>query len=93
VKETSITFAYEKNQDKIDMVLLDMVMPGMGGSEIYDKMRQITPQTKILLTSGYSIDGEAKEMLGRGCDGFIQRPFGVEGLSNKIRGILERGIA
>ncbi len=80
---------YEKNQDKIDMVLLDMVMPGMGGGEAYDKMREINSHIKVLLTSGYSIDGKAKEILERGCDGFIQKPFSIEELSNKIREILD----
>ena len=80
---------YEKNQDKINMVLLDMVMPGMGGGEAYDKMREINSHIKVLLTSGYSIDGKAKEILERGCDGFIQKPFSIEELSNKIREILD----
>lgn len=82
---------YEKNQDKIDMVLLDMVMPGMGGGETYDRMREINSNIKVLLASGYSIDGKAKEILERGCDGFIQKPFSIEELSNKIREILDKG--
>lgn len=82
---------YEKNQDKIDMVLLDMVMPGMGGGETYDRMREINSHIKVLLASGYSIDGKAKEILERGCDGFIQKPFSIEELSNKIREILDKG--
>ncbi|MBW1888020.1 MAG: PAS domain S-box protein [Deltaproteobacteria bacterium] len=81
---------YEKNQDNIDMVLLDMVMPGMGGGETYDKMRQINSHVKVLLASGYSIDGEAKEILGRGCDGFIQKPFAIEEFSNEIRKVLDK---
>jgi len=82
---------YEKNQDKIDIILLDMVMPGMGGGKTYDKMREINSHIKFLLTSGYSIDGEAKKILERGCDGFIQKPFSIEELSNKIREILDKG--
>jgi two-component system cell cycle sensor histidine kinase/response regulator CckA len=81
---------YEKNQDKIDMILLDMVMPIMGGGETYDKMREINSDIKVLLASGYSIEGEAKKILERGCDGFIQKPFGIEELSNGIRNILDK---
>ncbi|MEE9420272.1 MAG: PAS domain S-box protein, partial [Desulfatiglandaceae bacterium] len=66
---------YEENKDRIDMVLLDMVMPGMGGGEAYDKMKDINPDIKALLSSGYSIDGQATEILERGCNGFIQKPF------------------
>jgi len=80
---------YEKNQDKIDMVLLDMVMPGMGGGKTYDKMREINSHIKVLLASGYSVDGQATEILERGCDGFIQKPFNMKDLSQKIREILE----
>jgi PAS domain S-box-containing protein len=81
---------YEKNQDNIDMILLDMVMPIMGGGETYDKMRKINSDIKVLLASGYSIEGEAKEILERGCDGFIQKPFSIEELSHRIRNILDK---
>jgi CheY-like chemotaxis protein len=81
---------YRKNKDKIDMVLLDMVMPEMGGGETYDKLKEINPDIKVLLSSGYSIDGQATEIIKRGCDGFIQKPFDVQGLSQRIRKILDR---
>ena len=80
---------YEENQDNIDMVLLDMVMPGMGGGEAYDRMKEINPDINVLLSSGYSIDGQATEILQRGCNGFIQKPFNMEQLSQKIREILD----
>ncbi len=79
---------YRKNKDDIDIVLLDMVMPNMGGSEAYDRMKEINPKVKVLLSSGYSINGQATEILERGCDGFIQKPFSVKKLSRKIREIL-----
>ncbi len=73
-----------------DMVLLDMVMPDMGGGETYDRMREINPDIKVLLLSGYSIDGQAKEILDRGCDGFIQKPFNMKQLSQMIRDVLDK---
>ena len=79
---------YKQNQDKIDIVILDMIMPDMGGGETYDKMKAINPNEKILLSSGYSIDGQAKEILARGCDGFIQKPFTMKELSQSISEIL-----
>jgi len=81
----------EENQDKIDMVLLDMVMPDMGGGKTYDRMKEINPDIKVLLSSGYIVDGQAQEILDRGCDGFIQKPFNIEQLSQSIRGILDKG--
>ena len=79
---------YEANKDKIDMVILDMIMPEMDGGETYDKMRKINPDIKVLLSSGYSIDGQATEILERGCSGFIQKPFNIRRLSQKIREIM-----
>jgi signal transduction histidine kinase/CheY-like chemotaxis protein/pSer/pThr/pTyr-binding forkhead associated (FHA) protein len=81
--------AYEANQDKIDMVILDMVMPDMGGGEAYDTLKRINPNIRVLLSSGYSLNGQAAEILKRGCDGFIQKPFNVTQLSQKLREILE----
>jgi len=80
---------YEKNRDRIDLVILDMVMPEMGGGDTYDRLKEINPDIKVLLSSGYSVDGEATEILARGCNGFIQKPFNLKELSQKIREILE----
>ena len=79
---------YKLNQDKIDLVLLDMVMPVMGGGEAFDRMKEINTNVKVLLSSGYSIEGEAKEILNRGCDAFIQKPFKLEHFSQKIKKLL-----
>ena len=79
---------YKKNHDMIDLVLLDMVMPVMGGGEAYDRMKRIDANVKVILSSGYSLEGEAKEILRRGCDAFIQKPFKLEQLSQKLREIL-----
>ena len=79
-----------KNPDPIDMVLLDMIMPDMGGGEAYDRMKEINPGVKVLLSSGYGLDGEAKEILDRGCNGFIQKPFRMKELSLKLREILNQ---
>jgi DNA-binding NarL/FixJ family response regulator len=70
------------------MVILDMVMPQMAGGEAYDRLKEINPNARVLLSSGYSIDGQAKEILRRGCAGFIQKPFGMEELGGKTREIL-----
>ena len=80
---------YRNNKDEIDIVLLDMIMPNMSGGEIYDRLKEINPEIKVLLSSGYSIDGEATEILNRGCDGFIQKPFDIKKLSAKIGEILD----
>jgi len=78
---------YKKNTDKIDLVIMDLIMPGMGGGETFDRLKEINPDVKVLLSSGYSINGQASEILERGCDGFIQKPFNINQLSEKIQTI------
>ena len=81
---------YRDNKDKIDLVILDIVMPHMGGGEAFDRMKEINPKVKVLLSSGYSIDSQAKEILKRGCDAFLQKPYSINELSQKIRGVLDK---
>ena len=80
---------YEKNKERIDMVLLDMIMPDMSGGETYDKLKEINPDIKVLLASGYSMNGTATGIMDRGCNGFIQKPFKMKELSQKLREILD----
>jgi signal transduction histidine kinase/CheY-like chemotaxis protein len=82
---------YGKNRDDIDLVILDMIMPGMGGGETYDRLKEIKPDIKVLLSSGYSINDQAREILGRGCNGFIQKPFSMSEISQRIREHLDKG--
>ena len=72
-----------------DLVILDMIMPDMGGGEAFDRLREIDPDIKVLLASGYSVDGQATEILRRGCNGFIQKPFSITELSKKLRELLD----
>ena len=80
---------YKEKSDEIALVVLDMVMPDMTGGECFDELRDFNPTVKVLLSSGYSIDGQAGEILDRGCNGFIQKPFKIEQFSKKIREILD----
>ena len=79
------------SKGSIDLAILDMVMPDMGGGALYEKLKEIHPQVKTLLSSGYSIDGQAMEIMKKGCNGFIQKPFGLADLSAKVRNILDGG--
>lgn len=73
----------------IDIVILDMIMPEMSGGDTYNKLKQIYPEVKALLSSGYSLNENATHILHCGCNGFIQKPFNIEELSRKIRRILD----
>ncbi len=81
---------YKENKDKIDLVILDLVMPGMGGGETYKILKSINPDIKVMLSSGYNIGGEAAEIMKHGVNDFIQKPFTMTKLSHKIRNILEK---
>ena len=75
--------------DEIDLVILDLIMPGVDGRETFDRIRKIQPDMPVMLSSGYSIDGQAQEILAKGGNGFIQKPFQIAELSQAIRKILD----
>jgi len=79
---------YRQQGHQIDLVILDMVMPGMSGGEVFDVMKEINPLVRVILSSGYSLDGKAKEILQRGIKAFIQKPFRIDSLAQKIRDVL-----
>jgi two-component system, cell cycle sensor histidine kinase and response regulator CckA len=83
---------YSRHQAEIDLVIIDMIMPEMNGGEVYDRLKQIDPDVRVLLSSGYSMNCDAKEILSRGCNGFIQKPFGLYSLSRKIRTVLDSDV-
>jgi CheY-like chemotaxis protein len=76
------------NRDRIDLVIMDMIMPGMNGGEAYDGIKAIKPDVKVILSSGYSLNGLAKDIMARGIKAFIQKPFRMEDLSRIIREVL-----
>lgn len=73
----------------VDLVVLDLIMPGMSGAETYRALKEINPYVKVILLSGYSIEGGAAELLKQGCRAFVQKPFDPENLKRKIREVLE----
>jgi two-component system, cell cycle sensor histidine kinase and response regulator CckA len=72
---------------KIDLVILDMVMPEMSGLETFDTMRRIQPDVRVLVSSGHNKETEMKTMIKKGCNNFIFKPFDVAMLSGKINAI------
>ena len=79
---------YEANRNKIGCIILDMIMPVQNGGATYDRLKELNPGIKVLLSSGYSLDNQAKEIMSRGCNGFIQKPFTLKELSEKVRSVL-----
>lgn len=81
---------YEERKNEIDLVLLDMIMPEMAGRETNLRLRNINPDVRVLLSSGYSQNGIATEILNEGAVGFIQKPFKIQELSKVINDILKK---
>ncbi len=80
---------YQQKNKEISIVILDMIMPDLKGSQTYDQLKEIDAEVKVLLSSGYSIDGQATQLIERGCKAFIQKPYTVSELSQKVREVLE----
>jgi two-component system cell cycle sensor histidine kinase/response regulator CckA len=79
---------FRENPEGFSLVILDMIMPEMGGGEVFDQLKRIHPRVKVLLASGYSMQGQAREIMNRGCSGFIQKPFTLQDLSMRLQSIL-----
>ncbi|CAB1059211.1 PAS/PAC sensor hybrid histidine kinase [Olavius sp. associated proteobacterium Delta 1] len=80
---------YKENMVNLDLVALDMIMPQMNGKDTYVELKRINPKVKVLLVSGYSLNKQIEELLDKGCNGFIQKPFDIVQLSQKLREVLE----
>jgi len=75
---------YQDNYADIDLILLDMIMPKKSGVETFHAIRQITPDAKIIVTSGFRQDERVEKLLAKGAAGFIQKPYTINKLSEII---------
>jgi two-component system cell cycle sensor histidine kinase/response regulator CckA len=80
---------FARRGGEIGLVVLDMILPGEESGSVFDRLRAQNSRLKVLLASGYSINGHARAILDRGCRGFIQKPFSLVELARKIREILD----
>jgi CheY-like chemotaxis protein len=76
--------------DELDVVILDINMPVMDGKAAYEKMVEMKPDLKVLVASGYTLNGQAEELLQKGAHGFIQKPYSLENIAAKIRQVLKQ---
>jgi CheY-like chemotaxis protein len=75
---------YQKESEQIDLVILDMMMPNISGVETFAALRAINPSARIMLSSGYSKDGQAQSLLDAGAVDFVQKPFTISQLTLKV---------
>jgi CheY-like chemotaxis protein len=81
---------FRRDNGRIDLIMLDMVMPGMDGLKAYEHLKKINPAVNVILSSGYSLTGVVKEILDKGCDEFIQKPFSLSQISRITRELLDK---
>jgi signal transduction histidine kinase/CheY-like chemotaxis protein/HAMP domain-containing protein len=74
--------------DEIDIAILDLNMPVMDGKSTFEKMKEIEPELKVLVASGYTLKGSAEKILAQGAHGFIQKPYSLDTIIAKIRQVL-----
>jgi len=80
---------YREKKEEINLVILDIIMPGMGGRKCFEKLLKMNPKSRIIIASGYSINGPAKEVLKAGAKGFISKPYDMKGMPQTVRKILD----
>jgi CheY-like chemotaxis protein len=73
----------------IDLVLLDMIMPDMGGRECLARLRKVDPNARVLIATGYTSDGSAQELLREGALAIVEKPLDLQALTERIGGILD----
>jgi len=87
-RQEAITF-YKENKDAVSLIILDMIMPGISESKTLDLLWEIEPSAKIILSSGYSLEDQAKQIIAKGYRGFIQKPFDMVQISRTVREVLD----
>jgi two-component system, cell cycle sensor histidine kinase and response regulator CckA len=81
---------YRRHRDRIDLVILDMSMPGLTGKETFEKLKEINSGVRAILSTGYARDERAREMIALGVRGFVQKPYRIDHLAATVRKVLDR---
>ncbi|MFC1564480.1 response regulator [candidate division KSB1 bacterium] len=82
---------YSERSSEIDLIMLDLIMPEMAGEETFTRLKEINPDIKVIILSGYTKDGTAKDILKAGGKGFLQKPFRLHEVSEIISKVLSNG--
>jgi signal transduction histidine kinase len=83
---------FRERQDDIDLVIADMVMPVISGPELFQRIKEIDPGVRVIVSSGYSHDQEGRRMLRHGCLGYLQKPYTMDSLNQLVRCVLDSGL-
>jgi CheY-like chemotaxis protein len=81
---------YRGNIDSIGLVLLDLIMPEMDGNRCLREILRINPKAKVIIASGYTLDGRSGGILGVGAKGIVEKPYSMRQLLNRVRTVLDK---
>ncbi|MEW6262483.1 MAG: response regulator [Thermodesulfobacteriota bacterium] len=82
--------AFQKARGEVALIVLDLIMPGMGGRRCLKKIRRLDDRVKIVISSGHTEFGLERNTLPEGADGFISKPFTMSELLRPVREVLDR---
>ena len=88
--ESALEF-YKKEHGRVDLIILDLIMPGMGGKRCLEKLLQINPQAKVIIASGYAIDASTREAIEAGAKVSVSKPFEIRSMLKTVREVLDQG--
>ena len=80
---------YRRRPEDVDLVILDVSMPGMGGHKCLKELLKINPRAKVIIASGYSLNGQLTDIMASGAAGFVAKPFTRAALLRKVREVLD----
>lgn len=82
---------FQREREEIGLIIIDMNMPGMNGKETIHAIKKVYPDVKIILTTGYELNGAVSEAFPSGVAAFVKKPFRINTLISTVRKVLERG--
>jgi CheY-like chemotaxis protein len=80
----------EQPGQAVDLVILDFIMPGMGGRRCLEKLRELRPDLPIIISSGYAAEATSDELLRQGANAFVSKPYQAKTLLRLVRRVLDR---
>jgi CheY-like chemotaxis protein len=83
---------FTQHKDRIDLIILDIRMPGMNGIETYKRLKAIDSQVRVLIASGFAIDDKVRSLLEDGANGFLPKPFTLQELATKVQKTLKHSV-
>ena len=82
---------YRQHKEEISVVVLDIVMPDVGGREVFRRIREIDPEAQVIISSGYDQERDASDLLKEGALRFVQKPYQIASLVGMVGEVIEKG--